>query len=1038
MTYSFLKHHFFALCAGLTSLTAQAQTFTEWQDLSVNQVNRLPMHTSFFAHESAASALQGQKEQSARFLSLDGLWKFRWVSEQQDRPTDFYKLDYDDASWATMPVPGMWELHGYGDPVYVNWNYAWKGKMKNNTPYVYDLGNHVGSYRRTITVPTSWKGQQIIAHFGSVTSNMYLWVNGRFVGYSEDSKLEAEFDLTPYLKAGQKNVIAFQVYRWCDGSYLEDQDFFRLSGVARQCYLYARDAKAHIEDLRLTPDLTKDYTFGQLHVSTTLKGNATLQLQLLDADGHEVAGKQNATADETLQVDKVHAWSAESPYLYTLLATVRQGSRVVEAVPQKVGFRKIELRGQQVLVNGQPVIFKGADRHEMDPDGGYVVSLERMVQDIQLMKRLNINAVRTCHYPNDPRWYDLCDKYGIYLVAEANLEAHGYGFKRNETRTAQPDYLLSFMERNQRNVQSNYNHPSVIFWSLGNETGDSENFEKCYEWIKREDKTRPVQYEQAKKLAHTDIFCPMYLSQADAEKYCKSDAEEDQKPLIQCEYAHMMGNSGGGFKEYMDLVRRYPKYQGGFIWDFVDQGLRAKGSRGTMIYKYGGDYNTFDPSDNNFCDNGLVSPDRVPNPHAYKVQYYYQNIWTTLKKADEGRLDVRNENFFTDLSPYYMEWTLLADGQALQQGTISTFDLQPNGHAKVMVPYTLAGISPDAEVLLNVSYRLKQATALQQAGEQVAHQQLVVRQPASGQARVDKLLPAAPSAQAVTMEVNDKAFLVSGTDFTMTVDRASGFITGYSHQGQQLIAPGGSLRPNFWRAPTDNDFGAGLQKQMAAWKSPGLALRQLTSKQQGRDVEITAHYDMPRVEAQLTLTYLVQPSGAVSVTQQMTASDTAQVANLFRFGMRMEMPGELSGISYYGRGPWENYADRKGSAALAIYRQTVADQPYTYIRPQETGTKTDVRWWRQTAIGDRGFTFVSPTPMSISALPYSIETLDDGAAKGHRHGQELSEDPFVTLCIDLQQAGVGGTTSWGERGIALDAYRLPYKDYTFSFVLFGK
>lgn len=568
---------------GACALVSHAQTFKEWQDPEVNAVNRAPMHTNFFAYENTELATEGLKEKSDNFMTLNGLWKFFWVKNADARPTDFWKVDFNDKGWDQLQVPAVWELNGYGDPIYVNIGYAWRNQYTNNPPYVPVEGNHVGSYRREIIVPADWKGKEIMAHFGAVSSNMYLWVNGKYVGYSEDSKLEAEFNLTPYLKPGQKNVIAFQVFRWCDGSYLEDQDFFRYTGVARDCYLYARN-KNHIEDIRVTPDLDSEYKDGSLDVRLQLRGNSDVTLELLDAENKVVATAYTKGAGKlaaTIGLKNPHKWTAETPYLYTLRATLKNGNTINEVVPVKVGFRKIEMKNAQLLVNGQPILIKGADRHEMDPDGGYHVSRERMIQDIQIMKMFNLNAVRTCHYPDDNFWYDLCDKYGIYVVAEANIESHGMGYDEL-TLAKNPSYKKAHLERNQRNVQRGFNHPSIIFWSLGNEAGYGPNFEAAYDWIKAEDPSRMVQYEQAGTSGKTDIYCPMYARY----KWCEEYATDNQyqKPLIQCEYAHAMGNSQGEFKEYWDLFRKYPKLQGGFIWDFVDQSCRWTGKNGKMIY----------------------------------------------------------------------------------------------------------------------------------------------------------------------------------------------------------------------------------------------------------------------------------------------------------------------------------------------------------------------------------------------------------------------------------------------------------------------
>ena len=617
-----MKKQLLSCCLAALGLTTaiQAQNFNEWKDPEVNSVNRSAMHTNYFAYASADEAKAGSKEDSQNFMTLNGLWKFNWVRNADARPTNFYQTSFNDKGWDNIKVPAVWELNGYGDPIYVNVGYAWRNQFQNNPPLVPTENNHVGSYRKESVLPADWKGKDIFAHFGSVTSNMYLWVNGRYVGYSEDSKLEAEFDLTNYLKPG-KNLIAFQVFRWCDGSYLEDQDFFRYSGVGRDCYLYARDKK-RIQDIRVTPDLDSQYKDGTLNIAIDMKGSGTVALDLTDAQGKSVATadlKGSGKLDTTINVANPAKWTAETPNLYTLTATLKNGSTITEVIPVKVGFRKIELTGGQILVNGQPVLFKGADRHEMDPDGGYVVSLERMIQDIKVMKQLNINAVRTCHYPDDNRWYDLCDQYGLYVVAEANVESHGMGYG-DKSLAKNPIYAKAHMERNQRNVQRGYNHPSIIFWSLGNEAGMGPNFEHCYTWIKNEDKTRAVQYEQAGTSEFTDIFCPMYYDYNNCIKYCEGNID---KPLIQCEYAHAMGNSQGGFKEYWDITRKYPKYQGGFIWDFIDQALYVKDEvTGKEVLRYGGDFDDR-PSDYEFSGDGIVFANRVEKPAMQEVRYYY-------------------------------------------------------------------------------------------------------------------------------------------------------------------------------------------------------------------------------------------------------------------------------------------------------------------------------------------------------------------------------------------------------------------------------
>ena len=1019
------------ICAlASVGLTAFAQQ-PEWQDPNVNAINRAAMHTNYFAYESEQAALKGCRLASDNYMTLNGTWKFNWVQNADQRPTDFYKVDFNDKGWDNIQVPGVWELNGYGDPIYVNVGYPWRSQYKNNPPYVPTVNNHVGTYRKEIELPADWKGRQIMAHFGSVTSNMYLWVNGKFVGYSEDSKLEAEFDLTKYLRPG-KNIIAFQVFRWCDGTYLEDQDFFRYSGVGRDCYLYTRTAN-HIEDIRITPDLDAQYKDGTLQIDIQMKGKGTVDLKLLDKEGKEVitaqvkgSGKQTAS----MTVSNPAKWTAETPNLYTLVANLQENGKIIESIPVKVGFRKIELKNGQILVNGQAVLFKGADRHEMDPDKGYVVSRERMIQDIKRMKELNINAVRTCHYPDNNLWYDLCDEYGIYVVAEANIESHGMGYG-DETLAKNPLFAKAHLERNQRNVQRGYNHPSIIFWSLGNEAGFGPNFEACYKWIKAEDKTRAVQYEQAGTNEYTDIFCPMYYSYESCENYSKGNID---KPLIQCEYAHAMGNSQGGFKEYWDLVRKYPKYQGGFIWDFVDQSARWYTKDGKEFYGYGGDFNRYDASDNNFQNNGLISPDRVPNPHAHEVGYIYQNIWVKPVDLQKGEISIYNENFFRDLSDFYAEWQLLANGEVLQSGIINDLKVGPQQTVNQKLNYTLDNICPCKEVLLNVAFKRKNTETLLPAGFAVDQQQLSVREYKAPENLLTEKKIAHDYTPTPVVEDNDSYYLiVKGENFHIDFERRSGYLSLYDVNGLSILDEGAQLTPNFWRAPTDNDMGAGLQKKYLAWKNPEIKLTSLEHATENGLVVVTAKYDMPTVSAKLTLTYRINKEGAIEVTQSMTTDKNAKVSNMFRFGMRAALNKNLSNIQYYGRGPIENYSDRNNSTNIGKYAQTVDEQFYSYIRPQETGTKTDIRWWNQTNKGGNGIQLVGKTPFSASALHYTMESLDDGLEKDQRHSELVPQTDCVNFCIDKVQMGLGCVNSWG--ALPLDKYMVPYQDYEFTFVI---
>ncbi len=1007
-----------------------------WLDPNVNSINRAPMHTSYFAFEDESKALCGDMWKSQNIIPLNGIWRFNWVENLELRPLNFYEVNYDDNDWDTMPVPGMWELNGYGDPIYKNIGYAWYNDYKNNPPIVPTNKNYVGSYRREIVIPNQWSGREIVAHFGSVTSNISLWVNGKFVGYSEDSKLEAEFNLTKYLKVG-KNIVAFQVFRWCDGSYLEDQDFWRMCGVARDSYLYSRPKK-HIADIRINATLDDEYNNGELNIDLSLEGAQRVDLSLLDESGREVCSKSvdgKSKHSVAMNIISPKKWSAEEPNLYTLVAKSISNGNVQEVIAEKVGFRRIELDKEhgQILINGKAVLFKGINRHEMSPDGGYVVSRERMIDDIKLMKSLNINAVRTCHYPNDDIWYDLCDQYGLYVVAEANIESHGMGYLE-ETLAKDKQYKKAHMERNMRNIERNFNNPSIIFWSMGNEAGMGENFEDVYSWIKSEDSSRVCQYEQAGWDGFTDIFCPMYYNYEQVEQYCNDNRV---MPLIQCEYAHAMGNSMGGFKEYWDLIRKYPNYQGGFIWDFADQSLRRYNRQGVMYYAYNGDYNIYDANaDNNFLNNGLVNPDRVLNPHSDEVKYYHQPIWTELIDGSCGAIEVYNENFFIDLSNCRLEWTLYCDGLSVDSGVVETLDVEPQAYEQLTLGYELpADVS--GELLLNIGYYLKKATPSLESGSQVAKAQLTIAECDLSNAlgienhKDSNVELAAPEYS----DTNANRVIVhSGDDVTIEFNKASGYMCRYFVAGDELIAEGGELRPNFWRAVTDNDFfGVGIQDKYDMWRNPTLNLQYFSVNLVDDFVEVVAQYKIAQSDSNLTLSYQINNQGAVKVTQSLDVDESHEIAGMLRFGMVVELSSKLDIAEYYGRGPIENYSDRNSSTFIGRFKQSVEEQYYNYIRPQESGLHTDIRWWRQIDRGGRGLEVKSDIPLMVSALNFSMDKLDEGMAKEQRHSEFLVEDNFVTLSIDAEHCGLGCVNAWG--ALPLEQYQIDAKDMAFSFVL---
>ena len=1040
------------------TVAIQQPTFTEWHDLQVNEINRLPLHTLHFAYDPNDFAGTGaeylDKKKSMNYLSLEGTWKFNWVANADERPTDFYKTDLDDSKWNNIQMPGNWEMLGYGQPEYVNVGFAWRGHFDQQPPAVPTKDNHVGSYRREINIPANWDGKRVIAHFGSVTSNIYLYVNGKFAGYAEDSKVAAEFDITPFLKKG-KNLIAFQTFRWCDGSWCEDQDFWRLSGPARENYLYARSKDHRLLDVRVETELKNNYKDGYLNITAKVQGNTLAYFGLYDPDGKEVIvtgtdNVKNGVAKYQLRVKNVRKWSAETPNLYTLVVSpIQNGGMYLpyEIVQVKVGFRKVEIKNKQFLVNGQPVLLKGADRHEIDPDEGYNVSEQRMIQDIMMMKRMNINAVRTSHYPNDPRWYDLCDKYGLYVVAEANQESHGFQYG-DDAAAKKPEFAKQIMERNQHNVSMFFNHPSIVTWSLGNETVMGDNFLKAYKWIKEQDKTRPVQYEQARRGEGTDIFCPMYYSVAASEKYAKDP--NSPMPLIQCEYNHTMGNSGGNLSDYWNLIRKYPILQGGFDWDFVDQALHRNIVKPMSIlpykmnneelrkieYCYGGDYNKYDPSDNNFNCNGILGPDRQMNPHAYEVAYQYQNIWAKMVNAETGEVSVYNENFFRDLSNYALAWSLEEDGVETQNGTIADLDVPAQQTKNFTIPYDKSKIK-GKEVFLNIDFRLKEAEPLLTAGQVMAYAQLpvVTKQACSGDC--SKMLAQGHGKKKMKLAAKkNNVVAVTTPNLTFKIDRSTGLISEYAYNGKSLLGEGGTLKPNFWRAPTDNDMGAGLQKKFKAWKNPQMNLKNIDVKKDKKtnSVTILTSFDMPEVQGQMDITYVVfANTGAVKVTEDFKATEGAKVSDMFRFGMLMQMPYTMEKSNYYGRGPIENYSDRKDCMRIGVYTDDADNQYFPYIRPQESGTKSDIRWWKQTDATGLGLQVKSCTPFYASAIHFDTEELDDGDDKEQRHSFDLKKSKFTNLFLDSAHMGVGGENSWG--AWPLEKYRVHYGNKTFTFTL---
>ena len=1049
---------------------ARKNPLPDWQDPNVFEINRMPMRASFMTDQQQT-------------LSLNGTWKFHFNETIDGRLRGFEAPDYDDSKWGTIPVPGHWELNGYCDPLYVNIGYAWRGHYKNNPPIPPTEHNYAGQYRRAFTVDGSWIGRQICLNIGSATSNVRVWVNGKEVGYSEDSKLEARFDITKYVHAGE-NLLALEIFRWCDGTYLEDQDFWRLSGIARGVEVYTREVN-RLEDVHVNGTMDGDLSV----MAEVGKGIRKLEFEVCDALGKTVwsaeaaPGREKAeTGDRIVRaaghVDAPALWSAETPNLYTLKVRAFDRDGLSESTSVPFGFRTVTIENVQLKVNGQPVLIKGADRHELDPYKGYVVSVADMIRDIRIMKELNINAVRTCHYPDDPRWLSLCDRFGLYVVDEGNIESHGMGYKDGETLAQDPQFAAAHLIRDQRMVRRDINHPSVIIWSLGNEAGNGPNFYACYDWIKAYDPTRPVQYERALPKGgyghsdrNTDIYCPMYEAPWDDEKYLQMA----DKPLIQCEYAHAMGNSMGNFKEYWDLIRKYPSYQGGFIWDFQDQALVWPSDKpGTdRIFAFGGDFNDYDCSDGSFNCNGVIAADRSLHPHAYEVRYQYRNILTSAA-GETGKVFVYNEFFFTPLDNYRLLWDVEVGGVKAMTGVVENLAVKPQETVLVDLGFSdrdvedaaarLMRSRTDCDVTLNVRYVLKTADSLLQAGHEVAYDQIVLRKAepvlfACGSAAVrGEILPRCKE-NADRVEFSGR-YAFRGTlgerlaEWSATFDQKTGALSAYKVGGRNYLAA--PLMPCFNRAVTENDLGAAFHRKMSIWRNPKFSVEDFRVTVKEHCIEVAVRYAPFGEVARVLMTYEVYADGSISATESMRdAGRLAMAPPMFRFGMTFAMPGRYSDLDFMGLGPWENYSDRCSAALLGRYRQRVEDQyHYGYVRTQESGTHTGLRFFRILDGNRSGLEITCGREFSASALPFSIADLDVAALEGDKkeknhnnqygvpqHSLELKarahgndrRNGRTHVHFDLVQMGVGGINSWGRT--PMEAYMVPAAERDFHFVI---
>jgi beta-galactosidase len=1005
-----------------------------WENQRVVGINKLPPRATYFPFESRDLAVARDPHRSSRYLNLDGTWAFRWVRSPAERMIDFYRPDVDDAGWDRIPVPSDWQLHGYGIPIYLNSAF----EFKRNPPFIQHDYDPVGQYRRHFDVPAGWSGQRIVLQVGAAKAGMYVWVNGVRVGYSQGSKTPAEFDVTSYVHPGD-NLLALEVYRWTDANYLEDQDFWRLSGLDRDIIVYA-EPRTRVSDLWARTGLDAAYRDGVMTLDVDIARDADgppagkLRAELLDDDGTALVDR---TFQPTVAVDGttsvrlestlpgIRHWTAETPNLYTVVATLSDSSgATLESVSTRVGFRTLEISDGQYKVNGVPVVIEGVDRHEHDPYTGHVVSEERDLQDLKLMKAANINAIRTSHYPDDPRFLDFTDSLGFYVVDEANIESHGMGYRLDTTLGNNPAWMHAHMERTERMVERDKNHASVVFWSLGNEAGNGVNFYTTYSWIKHRDPTRPVQYERAGHEWNTDLFVPMYPGFEELERYAQSD---DPRPLIMCEYAHAMGNSVGNFSDYWEIIDKYPKLQGGFIWDWVDQGIFKVTEAGDSIWAYGGDYGPpGTPSDGNFLINGLVQPDRTPNPHYWEVKAVYQWVRTEAIDAAAGKLRIVNRYQFRDLSNLALHWLIREDGAVVAQGDAPMPVVVPRDSAEVTLRLPEVKRIPGAEYVLEVRYTRKRADAALPAGHEEAFAQFVLPVP-----RVAMTPSTGPQAR---VEERRDVFVLTAGDVRAEVDRGTGLLRSYRTGERELLDR--PMAPDFWRAPTDNDFGGDWQKKLEVWKNAGRGFKadavRLTRAPDGRALVVASGH-IPAGDSPVTLTYGMEPDGTLQVSQSLEPVDGADLPRMPRFGMRTILPATYHRTEWYGRGEVESYQDRVDGARLGRWSLDVSQWGHRYVRPQETGNRTGVRWLALRDDAGWGLLVAGDPELETTALPWSRSDLDPGEEKAQRHGGELHDRDSTFLNVDFEQMGVGGIDSWGPT--ALMKYSLPYGAYSYAFKL---
>ena len=1026
-------------------------TPSEIENPLIVEKNKLPARSIFFGFESKQLAKKGEVEKSKYYLSLNGKWKFKWVRDPKNRPKKFFQPSFNDLIWDDIFVPANWELNGYGVPIYLNHPYEFSYNPEPpNIPKGY---NPVGTYRKKINIPSNWKNRDIIIHFGAVKSAFFIWVNGTKVGYSQGSKLPAEFNITDYIKTGE-NLIALQVYRWSDGTYLECQDFWRISGIERDVFLVA-EPKLKISDFWAKTPMENNYKDGLLDLEIGITNNTKLNedinviTELFHPNGKRILLKTekifvNANSSKGYhfkkRISNVKAWTAETPNLYSIQMTLKNGNDVISSTVDAIGFRIIEVKSGQLLVNGQPILIKGVNRHEHDSKSGHVISKALMEEDIKLMKEYNINTVRTSHYPADPYWYDLCDKYGLYVIDEANIESHGMGYHPDITLGNNGNWELAHLTRVKRMVERDKNHPSIILWSMGNEGGDGVNFVACSEWIRERDPSRPVHYERAGEKDHVDIYSPMYTSLQGLKNWVK---EKKDKPLIMCEYMHAMGNSLGGMEDYWRLIRKEPQLQGGCIWDWVDQGLEIEDNNGVSYFAYGGDFGpSGTPSDGNFLINGLVQPNRKPNPHLFEAKKVYQNFLVRPIGLEDFLVEIVNENFFVNSDHYFIKWQLKSDDKTMQFGQLDNLGIEPQTSMYVNIPVVQFKMDPFTEYFLEFEFRLKNDQGLLKKGHLAAWEQLplVNYNTLKNTMSEDSLRDVESILDFQKINETSNNIEVIGENFKIKFSKITGTITSWTVEGKKYILNG--PKSNFWRPPTDNDFGSKMPERLAIWKEASDNHEVIDIKISGKDnflgINVKVNYSPMNVAGEIA--YGIYGDGRILVTQSLDLNGLA-LPNLPKFGMTMSLPKKYDNFSWFGRGPHESYIDRKASAKIDIYHGKVSEQYHPYIRPQENGNKTDVRW--ATLRDDDGYGLMLMGFLSLNASHFNPSDYDSGILKDElgylktykksMHTIDMVKRNSIHLDIDHLQMGVGGEDSWGAQ--PLEQYQLLPKHYIYHFSL---